>query len=76
MEPKAKGKPPIYGQRMRRVCVSLDDFTIAEAKRIGGGNLAAGIRQAVNPRQVRGPGHEASPDALSPDTLPPQLPPP
>ena len=73
MEQKAKGKPPLYGQRMRRVCVSLDAATIAEAKRIGGGNLAAGIRQAVNPRQVRGPAPEASPDALPLDTSPPPI---
>lgn len=39
--------------RMKRLCLTLDEFTIAEAKRRGDGNLSLGIRRAFTPPQVR-----------------------
>ena len=72
MEPKQKGKPPLYGQRMRRVCVSLDDYTIAEAKRRGDGNIAKGIRKAFSPPQVVALDAPENQDAAPLDTFPPQ----
>lgn len=72
MEQKPKGPRPKYGQKMRRVCVTLDDETIAEAKRLGGGNLAEGLRRAVNPRRVAVPASPESADASFPDTAPPE----
>ena len=52
--------------RMKRLCLTLDDFTIAEAKRRGDGNLSLGIRRAFIPPQVRGPAPEPLPGASRP----------
>lgn len=60
-------------QRMKRLCLTLDDFTIAEAKRRGDGNLSLGIRRAFNPPQVRAsaPSIPAShPDSSAKDSEP------
>lgn len=72
MEAKKMGRPAKFGVKMRRISVSLDEFTIAEARRRGDGSIAEGIRRAFSPPQVRGPVSQASQDALSGDTLPPQ----
>lgn len=72
MEQKPKGPRPKYGQKMRRVCVTLDDETIAKAKRLGGGNLAEGLRRAVIPRRVAVPASPKTSDALSPDSEQPE----
>lgn len=48
--------------RMKRLCLTLDAFTIAEAKRRGDGNLSLGIRRAFSPPQVRGPAAPESQD--------------
>ena len=56
--------------RMNRLCLTLDDYTIAEAKRRGDGNLSLGIRRAFSPPQVRGPAPEPSPGASRPDSEP------
>ena len=57
-------------QRMKRLCLTLDDFTIAEAKRRGDGNLSLGIRRAFSPPQVRGPVPEPLPGASRHDSEP------
>lgn len=56
--------------KMKRLCLTLDDFTIAEAKRRGDGNVSLGIRRAFIPPQVRGPAPEPSPGASRPDSEP------
>ena len=56
--------------RMKRLCLTLDAFTIAEAKRRGDGNLSLGIRRAFSPPLVRGPGPEPSPGASRRDSEP------
>ena len=56
--------------RMKRLCLTLDDYTIAEAKRRGDGNLSLGIRRAFSPPQVRGPAPAPSPGASRRDTEP------
>ena len=54
--------------KMKRLCLTLDDFTIAEAKRRGDGNVSLGIRRAFSPPQVRGPAPAPSPGASRPDS--------
>lgn len=45
---KGAGRPTPDGVKQPRArTVSLDDHTVAEAQRIGAGNLSAGIRIAV-----------------------------
>jgi len=61
MEPK---------QRMKRLCLTLDPFTIAEARRRGDGNVSLGIRRALSPPQVRGPDASGTRDAAPHDTSP------
>jgi len=56
--------------RMKRLCLTLDDYTIAEAKRRGDGNLSLGIRRAFSPPQVRGPAPEPLPGASRHDSEP------
>jgi len=56
--------------RMKRLCLTLDAFTIAEAKRRGDGNVSLGIRRALSPPQVRGPAPAPLPGALRPDSAP------
>jgi len=56
--------------RMKRLCLTLDDYTIAEAKRRGDGNLSLGIRRAFSPPQVRGPVREPLPGASRPGSEP------
>lgn len=41
------GRLPIKEERMTRTNVMLDEGTIAKAKRLGGGNLSEGLREAV-----------------------------
>lgn len=55
-----------YGERLRRVSVTLDTGTIERATAAGNGSLSAGIRAAFNPRQAAAPAAPASTDA-SPD---------
>ena len=54
--------------RMKRLCLTLDDFTIAEAKRRGDGNVSLGIRRAFIPPQVRGPDASGTQDVALHDT--------
>jgi len=61
MEPK---------QKMKRLCLTLDSFTITEAKRRGDGNVSLGIRRAFSPPQVRGPVPEPLPGASRHDSEP------
>ena len=56
--------------RMKRLCLTLDDYTIAEAKRRGDGNVSLGIRRAFSPPQVRGPDASGTQDAALHDTFP------
>lgn len=56
--------------RMKRLCLTLDAFTIEEAKRRGDGNVSLGIRRAFSPPQVRGPAPAPLPGALRPDSEP------
>lgn len=60
--------------RMKRLCLTLDDYTIAEAKRRGDGNLSLGIRRAFSHhRQVlaSAPSIPAShPDSSAKDSEP------
>ena len=48
---KGSGAKPLHDEPMRRVNVVLDAATIAKAEAIGGGNLSAGLREAV--RRIR-----------------------
>lgn len=51
------GRKPLGDAPMRRVNVMLDAATIAKAEQIGGGNLSAGLREAVRRvRKQQGPG--------------------
>ena len=46
---KGAGRKTTDGAKdMQRVNVSLDTKTIAKARKLGDGNLSAGIRKAVN----------------------------
>lgn len=56
--------------RMKRLCLTLDDYTIAEAKRRGDGNVSLGIRRAFSPPQVRGPDASGTQDVAPHDTFP------
>ncbi len=47
------GAKPLHAEPMKRVNVMLDEATISKAEQIGGGNLSAGLREAV--RRVRKP---------------------
>ena len=53
MKPKPKrGRPALAaGDRMQRVLVTLDRPAIDSARRIGSGNVSAGIRKALSPRE-------------------------
>lgn len=57
-------------KRMKRLCLTLDAFTIEEAKRRGDGNVSLGIRRAFSPPQVRGLVREPLPGASRPDSEP------
>ena len=52
------GAKPAHAKPKRRVNVMLDDATIAKAELIGGGNLSAGLRDAV--KRVRKPANVIS----------------
>lgn len=46
--PKRRGPPPLIGGvAMRRVLVTLDPDSIERAKKLGAGNVSAGIRKAL-----------------------------
>jgi hypothetical protein len=45
--PKRLGRPPLGTDTMRRVLVVLDRATIERARKIGSGNLSAGLRLAL-----------------------------
>ncbi|HXF66136.1 MAG TPA: hypothetical protein VNK67_05490 [Burkholderiales bacterium] len=45
--PRRRGRPPILGEPLKRVLVSLDQASIERARRRGRGNLSAGIRAAL-----------------------------
>lgn len=47
---KRAGRPPVAGTNTRKVSVTLDAETLAELERLGGGNLSAGVRRAVQDR--------------------------
>lgn len=44
---KTVGRPTEIDRPTRRVYLTLDDETIEKAKRIGNGNVSAGVRMAV-----------------------------
>lgn len=46
VKPK-RGAPFLFSVKMRRVLVMLDPASIKRAKRIGNGNVSAGIRKAL-----------------------------
>ena len=46
-ERKPMGRPPIAGEPLKQHNVRLDPETVEKAKRLGGGELSAGIRLAV-----------------------------
>jgi hypothetical protein len=43
--PQKSGPKPIYGVSMRKVLVTLDETTISEARALGKGIVALGIRR-------------------------------
>jgi hypothetical protein len=43
-KPKRRGRPPLTGETMRRVLVVLDTETIERARKMGHGNVSAGLR--------------------------------
>ena len=45
---QSKGRKTLDGAEVRRVQVMLDDASINKARLLGGGNVSAGIRRAVN----------------------------
>lgn len=45
-KPAGAGRPTIGDTAMRKVLVTLDEETIEKAKKLGKGNLSAGIRAA------------------------------
>ena len=53
--------------RMKRLCLTLDAFTIAEAKRRGDGNLSLGIRRAFS-HHLQVVASDPSIQALRPDS--------
>ncbi len=42
-----RGAPTMFAAKMRKVLVTLDPASIAKAKKLGKGNLSAGIRKAL-----------------------------
>jgi len=73
MDAKKMGRPAKFGVKMRRVCVTLDDHTIEEAKRIGSGKLSEGIRKAINRHpQAVAPAAQETQGAAPLDTFQPQ----
>jgi len=51
-KPKIKlGAPPLFGVKMRRVLVTLDEESVERATKLGDGNLSAGIRKAIKERK-------------------------
>jgi post-segregation antitoxin (ccd killing protein) len=46
------GRPPLFGERMRRVNIMLTDDDLERARKIGNGNVSKGIRLALQ-RAVR-----------------------
>jgi len=49
MSPK-RGRPLLGTEPLKRVLVMLDRISIAVARRLGNGNLSAGIRKALSRR--------------------------
>jgi hypothetical protein len=47
------GRPPLFGERMRRVNIILSDDDLKRAKTIGKGNVSAGIRAALKESAVK-----------------------
>ena len=43
-----RGAPTMFAAKMRKVLVTLDPASIAKAKKLGDGNLSAGIRQGID----------------------------
>jgi len=41
------GRPPLFGERMKRVNIILSDKDLERANKIGEGNVSAGIRLAL-----------------------------
>ena len=51
-KPRKGGPAPLYGKTMRKMLVTLDEASIAKARKLGAGNLSAGIRAALG--KIRG----------------------
>lgn len=51
-DPRSRGRPPILGETLKRLLVTLDRETIARARILGAGNLSAGIRRAFATRRI------------------------
>lgn len=45
---RSRGQPKLAGTGAEKRMVTLDAATIAAAKQLGGGNLSAGLREAVS----------------------------
>lgn len=53
MKNKRMGRPPIAGEPLKQHNVRLDAETVEKAKRLGDGELSAGIRLAVKRARVK-----------------------
>jgi hypothetical protein len=69
-EKRKAGRPPVAGQRLQRVAVTLDEATIERGRALGNGSLSQGIRVALNPRPVDAPSTKQ--DALPGDSARPK----
>lgn len=49
--PKKRGRPTFGDKKMRKKLVTLDDESIRKAKKLGKGNLSAGVRRALASRR-------------------------
>lgn len=68
--PRPAGRPTMYGEKLQRVTVLLPSAIVAEAKRLGHGNISAGIRAALSPRPADDPG-DAHPSTAADAGTPP-----
>lgn len=68
--PKPPGRPKVYGEKLQRVTVLLPAAVVDEARRLGHGNISAGIRAALSPRPADDPG-DAHPSTAADAGTPP-----
>lgn len=68
--PKPAGRPTMYGEKLQRVTVLLPAAIVEEARRLGHGNISAGIRAALSPRPADAPGGAHPSDSGAADTPP------